>query len=569
MFTLKRNQSGIILIVSIMAVFITIVLSVAYVSRAVLEKNMANREIKRSQSLYAAEAGGQSGIKELDTLINTHLLSKVNATNPSTVSSAAANYVASNDPIGFLVAYTKNGNTALLTKTPNVAEAVYTGTSTGIGTGTFQYNIRLTPKGNPTTPAANVWSFPYYYKIESTGINGPENKKFSVFGDFTVQVQRDNFARYALFTNSQTMPSGTNVWFTNKTNFAGPMYTNGRYNFAFNPSGTFYNTVKQVSSTAKFYNNGNAINLNADSNGNTDVPIFNSTFTRSADTISLPTNSTEASMVTEATGGSNYGSNGIYVPVTGTTLKGGIYVKGTADSISMAVSGTNSVYTIKQGSTTKTITVNPTANTTTVQVGTGTPTVYTGQPTGQSNVGTLIYVSGSINSLSGTVQKDTQMVIATHNDTVIQNNIRYEQYTPGSGTAGDQDYVPPSAEGYKNLLGLISWSGDIEIGNSAPNNIDVHATMMASSGIVTVHDYDEDGPRGTATVLGGVISNNYGAFGQFSSATGALVHGYGRNFVYDTRMETQYTPPYFPTMNTFIAFTNDINDKKFWQKGGF
>jgi hypothetical protein len=26
-------------------------------------------------------------------------------------------------------------------------------------------------------------------------------------------------------------------------------------------------------------------------------------------------------------------------------------------------------------------------------------------------------------------------------------------------------------------------------------------------------------------------------------------------------------PPYFPTLNTFIAFTNDITDKLVWQEG--
>ena len=33
---------------------------------------------------------------------------------------------------------------------------------------------------------------------------------------------------------------------------------------------------------------------------------------------------------------------------------------------------------------------------------------------------------------------------------------------------------------------------------------------------------------------------------------------YGRNFVYDDRLEVGAAPPYFPTLNTFVAFTNDI-----------
>ncbi len=568
MLALHHNRSGIILIIAIFAVLITIILSTAYVSRAVLEKSMADREVKRTQALYSSEGGGHAGIKQLDTLINTNLLNTVNAINPATLAAAAANYVSTNNPIGFLVAYTKSGSTALLVKTTGVEEAVYTGSSTTIGTGTYQYTIKITPKGAPSAPAPNVWSFPYYYKIQTTGTNGSENKKYSVYGDFTVQVQKDNFARYALFTNSQTLPSGTKVWFTNTTNFAGPMYTNGSYNFAFNPSGTFYETVKQVGANANFYNNGSTLSLNNDHNGTRDVPVFYNGFTRSATAITMPSTSTEATMITEATAGNSYGSNGIYLPNSGGNLTGGIYVRGNADTVTMSVSGGNAIYTITQSGTTKTITVDPALNQTTLIDSSGTH-VYSGQPKGQSNVGILMYVSGTINSIGGTIQKDTQMVVATHNDTIIQNNIVYQEYTPAVGTSGSTGYVPPSAEGYVNLLGIISWAGNIRIGGSAPNNVNVHATMMASSGIVTVDNYNTGSPRGTATVLGGVISNNYGAFGQFDSSSGAAVNGYGRNFVYDTRMETQYTPPYFPTMNTFIAFTNDINDKKFWQKGGF
>lgn len=90
MLVLHRYNSGIILSVAILVVLITIILSTAYGSRAVLEKNMADREVKRTQALYASEAGGQTGIGKLDTLINTYLLNTVNGTNPATVSTSAA-----------------------------------------------------------------------------------------------------------------------------------------------------------------------------------------------------------------------------------------------------------------------------------------------------------------------------------------------------------------------------------------------------------------------------------------------------------------------------------------------
>src|SRR6185503_16201366 len=88
-----------------------------------------------------------------------------------------------------------------------------------------------------------------------------------VTGDFTVRVQQDNFAKYALFTNDQRMADGTLVWFNNRTNFYGPVHTNGRLNFALNPSATFAKEVTQHELTAVFYNNGTNLQLAADRNG--------------------------------------------------------------------------------------------------------------------------------------------------------------------------------------------------------------------------------------------------------------------------------------------------------------
>ncbi len=564
---LLHNKQGAALAISLMIVIVIIVISTIYVFRAVHEKTMSNLELRTAKAEYTLESGANQGLKKLDELINTNLLNTVNATDPAVLSSQAASYVAANNSVGFLIAYTKSGTTALLTA--NSSEAVYTGTLTSFDSGTYRYTIRIAAKGNPVTQSAGVWDFPYYYRIQTTAAQGAVNRKVTLNGDFTVRVQKDNFARYALFTNTQTMPDGSNVWFTTITNFAGPMYTNGTYNFATNPGGTFLGTVKQNAATARFYNNGTPVLLNSDHNGTLDVPNFQDGFTRSATAISMPTSSQETSMANEAAGNNSYSSNGIYIPASGSTLTGGIYVRGDA-TIALSTQGTDtSVITINQGSSSRIIKVNKTTNQTTVTNQSNVTTTYTGVPDGVSNVGQVVYVRGNITSISGTVQKDTQLTIASRDDITIQNNITYEDYTPASGTPGQSNYVPPTAEGANNLLGLLTWQGNVHIGASAPNDVVVHSTLMAKQGIVTVDNYSTGAARGRATVLGGVISNNYGAFGTANFSTGAQLTGYGRNFVYDSRLETEMTPPYFPTMNTFIAFTNDINDKKFWQEGGF
>lgn len=558
-----KNQKGAIFVLSLMVMMVLLILSMVFIFRAVTEKNLSDRERKRTQALFIGESGANAGLEQLDTLINTYMLTTINGTNPSTVSSRAGTYVSSGDGIGFLNEFVKNAGVAQLTVSGS--QATYTKAATSAGGGTYQYTIYITEKNNPVTVTSSIWDFSYNYRIDANGTKSSVPRNLKLSGDFTVRVQKDNFAKYALFTNAQTLPDGTNVWFTNKTNFAGPLHTNGRYNVAFNPSAVFDGAVTQTDVYTRFYNNNNNVNLNSDHNGTIDVPTFNSTFTRNVSSITLSSSVAQTDMANQASGNTTISTNGIYVPNNGTSLTGGIYIRGDS-TVSISLNSGNAVYTVVQGGTTKTITVNKSANTTTVTSG-GSPTTYTGIPDGVDNLGTLIYAQGNITSLGGTIQQDTELTISASSDVVIQNNLVYQNYTAASGTPGTAGYTAPSAESTTNLLGIVSWGGNVRVGTSAPNDVNIHASILARNGYFQVDNYNTGSPRGTATVLGGVISNYYGAFGTFNSSTGAAVSGYGRNFVYDTRMEDHEAPPYFPTLNTFIAFTNDIADKIAWQEG--
>jgi hypothetical protein len=396
------------------------------------------------------------------------------------------------------------------------------------------------------------------------------SRKVRLDGDFTVRVQRDNFAKYALFTDHHGLPNGTTVWFTNKTDFAGPLHTNERYSFAFNPGSTFAGAVTQHNNTARFYNNGFPILADADNNAAIDVPVFSSGYTRSYNEVVLASSVQQADLADEAKGGQNLNSAGIYVPNSAGNLVGGIFVKGNP-TITLGVNGSGDAqYTIASGGTTKVITVRRAANKTDVSTNGGAAVTYNGLPEGTDGLGTILYVDGTVNSINGTVQKDTEITVSAQTDINITGNIKYEDYTPGSGTPGTVGYVPPTADGKTNLLGLVAWGGNVNIDPSvAPNDVEIHGIVMARNGIFQVSNYDTTTPHGTATLLGGAITQFYGAFGLFNSVTGLLINGYGRNFIYDTRTLQGKSPPYFPSMNTFIAFTNDITDKITYQEGGF
>jgi len=430
--------------------------------------------------------------------------------------------------------------------------------------------VIVTEKSDPITVNSDTWDFPYNYQLQTNGTVSSLDRDVLISGDFTVRVQRDNFAKYALFTNRQTLPNGTNVWFTSKTDFSGPIHTNGRYNIYGNPSGVFDGLVAQYEKTARYYNNGSPVLLNANYNGVKDVPTFNAGFNRGVSAITLTSPVQKQDLVDQATGGQSFSSNGIYVPNNGTSLTGGIFVKGNG-TISLSVDGNdNPVYTISDGTTNKKVTVNYGSNQTTVlNLNTSQTNTYTGIPDGIDNVGTIIFVDGNITNLQGTIQKDTEITISSDDNITIENDLTYQNFTPAVGNPGDVNYVAPHATDAKNLLGLVSWTGSVYIGNNAPDDVNVHATVLSAAGIFQVDDYGDQGvgPRGVATLLGGAITDSYGAFGLFNSSNGQLISGYGRNFIYDQRMLVGNAPPYFPTLNTFIAFTNDITDKMVWQEG--
>jgi Tfp pilus assembly protein PilX len=554
-----KNNKGIALVISFSVLVVLLILGSVLILRSATEKRSSDEDRSSLQAFYIAEAGGNEALNRLDTLINVDLLNTVNFTLAGLLVPQVQGFVTNANGLGFLMAYgLRNGVVQLTCGTPcNVV--TFNGANTNLGAGSYLYSISITQKSNPMTVSPEVWDFFYNFTINSAGTVGTTaRRRVLLSGDFTLRVQKDNFARYAVFTNSQG-PDGGEVWFTAMTSFSGPVHTNGHCNFAYRPAGTFGAMVTQHENEARFYNNGTPRMLNADSNPPRDIPTFNVGFRRGVDEIPLNSPVTELNYVAQSRGGDiTEVPNGIYVPNSGGNLTGGIFVQGDS-SIQMGVDGSgDALYTITQGATTKNITVNRATHQTTVEtVGSGTE-IYNGIPDGLDHIGSIIYVNGAITSLSGTVQKDTQLTVSSKNDVVITDNVVYEDYNAGP---------PPNAIDKTNLLGIVCWEGNVRIGLTAPDNLQLHSIVMALNGLLRVDEYYSGEPRGYITLLGGVISNSYGAFGTFGS-DGMFTHGYGRNYVYDTRMSAAIAPPYFLPMTTFIAFSNDIKDKVSWQDGG-
>lgn len=597
-----------------------------------------------SQSLYIAEGGAVAARAALMAYVNAYPVG-VASVDPSLTGTTASGWYgsgsnASQNPFGLLDYLVVDGQRFSLGASSSTTQETFqvnwglatthlklqtTGAPVNTsGGGTYTATVKLTP--NATADASctggpcaihqlgpNNYEIFYTYLVTSVGNVAPSaRREVTLTGTFSVQLRLQNFAVYALFTNTHTSPSGGAVWFANTTNFSGPVHTNDEFRFLQFP--TFTDKVESVSTNAWFYNGGSPVELANNENVNNgtriDAPLVPpasnpqsaapANFTRGAPTLSMPngpynqqgvsiglnpgktsqvTTSQIAAAVPELKGATSI-PNGIYVPVTDTNndcvsdpgkpMLGGIYVQGNLDSLSMSLGGASNnlaVYTFSQGSTTTTVTVDRTNNQTTVNgngwlpppVGAGcslspgpASRTFTGVPKGWQGPGhgnaSIIYVQGTINSLSGTLQQNEQTTIAASGTITIQGNIQYQSAPNPSDPTSNPT----------NLLGIYSSGGDIVIGPSAPNNVTIQAVLMAGStgnsatSSVNVANYNSGSPRGTLNLLGGIIEKYYGPFGTVNGS-GVQLTGFGRSFTYDTRMSRGFSPPYFPTTNQFVV----------------
>ncbi len=183
----------------------------------------------------------------------------------------------------------------------------------------------------------------------------------------------------------------------------------------------------------------------------------------------------------------------------------------------------------------------PSPNTRTFQ---GVPKGWQGP--GNANAA-VIFVEGNVLALWGTLEEKEQTTIAASGRIDITNHLRYER-PPNVYDPNDNPL---------NVLGLYSAGNEIRITTAAPNDLEIHAVMMAGNtgdaynSSVNVQNYNTGSPRGTIFLIGGIIEEYYGAFGTFNAATGATLTGYGRDFRYDRRMSRGFSPPFFPTTNLF------------------
>ncbi len=535
-----HSERGIALAAAILVVLMSSIIVATFMTTTVGERAMSSNVQIAKASLYAADAGVRTEQQWLANFAQAKVDSCVAAWN---------------------------GMDSLVIKNPG---AIFPNGVFTVASSNPPFSASGTIAWADTDITKQMQAYDYRFTIQSQGtVGNGGTRRVQASGNLRLSATRGTFADYLIFLENHTSTSGAAIWFTSSVTFDGRVHANDMLHFAFKP--TFYDAVTSTNSRAMFNNNGSPRTLAANNNGTIDVPNFGNGFYRGQPDIPLPTNAYNqqqealgnAGATTSPTNsyvngvlgtgaGSSTPPNGIYMVNSGgasaTTgaMTGGLYIQGRLDKCKMWADtvGNRQWYQFTQGSTVKTVCVDPASGgSTKVWNGSsfsGSPDAsFTGVPNGQ------LFVNGSISDLRGpdrtsgglvlpAVAEGNKMLLTANGDITLTRDLTYDSYDKAA-----------------NVLGIFTPVGAVHVGSGAPDNLNLDAFVMATDatdGQFTVDNYNSGSSRGIFNLRGGITETFYGPFFTFDTRTGKLLTGYGRNFRYDKR---GLVPPCYPTTLRF------------------
>jgi hypothetical protein len=401
----------------------------------------------------------------------------------------------------------------------------------------------------------------------------------SAYTGWPVLVEQASFSQWALMFNVG------NVWLYTGTQIFGPVHSNARIQIAGDP--VLNDVVTSVDPNMRFLNcfspmtipipggggDPNPTLRTACDNTNWADPLtqtFQSTVTGGVAPISAPSSANPSrtsvgltppagvdatdldvsNNTTDLPDGQLSISDGLYVmDQCGSPQCGGIYIKGDASQMNLALESGNQVLYISvpsAGDPAKTnlkVIVDPSTRQVQVRWGPGW-TNFQNYPPGTFNG--VLYVNGAITSvydlvqpggLWGILHRNMRMTIATQGEMRVTDHLVYEN--------------PPAGPGHNpvNVLGLWSRTGNITVhGAVTPNNLYIDAAVLSPAGRFWVLDWDTLPLKGYIYFLGGTVQDTFGAWGGFNPDS-----GYARNMIYDWRLRSNVSPPFFPQTDVYTA----------------
>jgi hypothetical protein len=243
---------------------------------------------------------------------------------------------------------------------------------------------------------------------------------------------------------------------------------------------------------------------------------------------------------------------------------GGITIQGDAAVVLAPSGAAGQIYTITQGSTTTTITIDPSAKTTLISINGKAPLTISGVPQqydpatgGVMGYDTMLYDSGSITSLSGpgqgkaAINDGTALTITAANNVTITGDVLYKSEPvtlTASGTTAADMLIAGNNHG--QALGIFTAKGDIQLSNTQSNgNLEIDASLATISQGGTGGLVNTGNAINTLVIVGGRIQN---ALKNINATT--------RNVLFDVRYANgTFSPPWFPSTSLTLGGLKSAN----------
>src|SRR5215813_320630 len=594
----RSQQRGVALITTLLLLMLMsgLALAMAWSTRSDMLINGYYRSFRGS--FYAADSGLNIARQEIQNQVMKDIVAGWNGTsvtpfaNPGQTATNVDTYIQNT-----YAAYTKLNGSGQATSSWPADYKIQKSVVGGVTQPFVKYVGCTMADGSACAfPVTTYYKYQFDYSLTSIGQSrGGEAATMQDRGSFFVTAPlsaaggKTSFAAWGMFIdNFPICTGGTLVPGT----ITGPVFTNGAWTFGTGGPYTFTDPVGSVSSSFGYQfggkNNCDQTANPTDKQGNTSItPNFQAGFNLGQSKIALPGNDYDQERAVldgiGVSGGSpiskqdlnkglldingvaypNSGAtSGVFLPYTtkdalGNTIPpkfvgGGIYVEGNANITLQPVGTSAQLYTITQGSTITTITVDPIANTTTMVTG-GTAQVITGVPTQldpttlvPKGYETMLYVNGNVNSLSGpgeglpAIQDHTALTITAASNVTITGDIRYkaEPVTTAATNTTPIDTLIP-ANDTRQALGIFTASGDIQLNNGqADGMLQIDGSLATISNNGTGGIVNTGNAIDTLTIVGGRIQNN---IKNINTTT--------RNVVFDKRFGGGFAPPWFPSTN--------------------
>lgn len=399
------------------------------------------------------------------------------------------------------------------------------------------------------------------YYVESTGQVQRRKRTAKV----RLYVATQSFGDYAYFTNHELgYSSGSTVWFIGRDHIDGRAHSNDRFHiywWANNPPDPIFLAPVTTSNNSIDWYQNNAPTTDADW-----AQVFlngRSGLTTGVDPVPLPAGTDDQKM---AAWGASSG-----FPTPGSTPDvylrasqyngGGIYIKGDVETMTSSVELGREVFRLNQITQDRSGTTHDDSQNVTITIDwengsvsmqkTKTTWTQSGSRWSSSTTTTVeaqnpapngvIYVDGTVKSLSGVFKGAMTLATSPQDDVTITGNL----------TAYNNPRDNPAST---DTLGIVAQNVPINVPssnrwrNGTTQGVEIDATMLAgiqsdSGGIYNV-GWNRMVVQGTIRVLGGLIQAQRGEMGLFSGTT--IVSGYAKDYKYDTRL-LDNPPPYFPT----------------------